>query len=280
MLLSPNHIKTMSPHQSPRFSIIIPARNEERYLPHCLDSISRVLHAYETSEAQPSQVTDATKNQATQGSNTAEGPPALEIVVVLNRCTDRTEEIARSRGCKIVQEDAKNLARIRNVGVRAASGDVIVTLDADSTMSAKTLIEIDRIFRRGKTLGGGMPILPERWSLGIALTGLLIGGVLLWHRISVGSFFCRREDFWAINGFNETLASVEDIDFAIRLRRLAKSRKLKFSHLWRTPIKTSCRKFDFLGDWYFIRNLRVTLTLLKGHHQGYANAVWYDFERK
>jgi hypothetical protein len=34
-------------------------------------------------------------------------------IVVINRCTDATEEIARRRGARIVRDDSRNLARIR-----------------------------------------------------------------------------------------------------------------------------------------------------------------------
>jgi glycosyltransferase involved in cell wall biosynthesis len=47
---------------------------------------------------------------------------------------DRTEEIAVSLGCRMVREDARNLSRIRNAGVSAATGEMIVTIDADSVI--------------------------------------------------------------------------------------------------------------------------------------------------
>ncbi|AIE80162.1 Glycosyltransferase [Bacillus cereus] len=51
-----------------KFSIIIPAHNEEKYIRKCLDSIAKASEAY--------------KEQT-------------EVIVVLNRCTDQTEEIAK-----------------------------------------------------------------------------------------------------------------------------------------------------------------------------------------
>ena len=55
-----------------KFSIIIPAHNEEKYIRKCLDSIAKASEAY--------------KEQT-------------EVIVVLNRCTDKTEEIAKSYDC-------------------------------------------------------------------------------------------------------------------------------------------------------------------------------------
>jgi len=51
----------------PKFSVLIPARNEENFLPRCLDSIKAAASPF---------------------------PDQVEIIVALNRCTDRTEEVA------------------------------------------------------------------------------------------------------------------------------------------------------------------------------------------
>jgi len=147
---------------TPRFSILIPARNEEKYLPTCLDSIRVAAEPF---------------------------PDEVEIVVALNRCTDRTEEIALEHGATIIREDAKNLAKIRNAAATAATGEVIITIDADSRMSSNMLLEIDRLLRTGRYIGGGVLVWPERWSLGILTTVLLIGVLLLRHRVSGGLYW-------------------------------------------------------------------------------------------
>lgn len=236
---------------SPKISVIIPARDEEQHLPDCLESIARSaeLAAIE-----------------------------VEVIVVLNRCTDRTEEIAVSAGCRIVRDESKNLACIRNTGAREALGEILVTVDADSRMSPNALRRIRKELE-GRVIGGGVFILPARWSLGIFLTGLCIFPIALWYRISGGLFFCRREDFHAIGGFNEELHSVEDIDFARRLRAYGRTKGMKFINLYRVYIVTSCRKFDKLGDWYFLKHPAMFLRLLRGKDREGANRIWYDFER-
>lgn len=57
-------------------------------------------------------------------------------------------------------------------GVWLVTGEVIVTIDADSRMSANMLSEIDRLLRTGKYIDGGVMVWPERWSLGIVATAL------------------------------------------------------------------------------------------------------------
>ncbi|ARO19098.1 hypothetical protein B2J90_17170 [Bacillus tropicus] len=74
-----------------KFSIIIPAHNEEKYIRKCLDSIAKASEAY--------------KEQT-------------EVIVVLNRCTDQTEEIAKSYHCITLKNNDKNLSKIRNTGVK------------------------------------------------------------------------------------------------------------------------------------------------------------------
>jgi glycosyltransferase involved in cell wall biosynthesis len=59
-------------------------------------------------------------------------PDQVEIIVALNRCTDRTEGIALKHGAKVVREDGRNLARIRNAAAKAATGEIIVTIEVVS----------------------------------------------------------------------------------------------------------------------------------------------------
>ncbi|MCB0318164.1 MAG: hypothetical protein KDD56_05360, partial [Bdellovibrionales bacterium] len=86
-------------------------------------------------------------------------------------------------------------------------------------------------------------------------------------------------DFEAISGFNEELITLEDVDFARRLKAYGKAKGLKFAMLFKSYIITSTRKFDKFGDWFFFKNPKLILAIFKGHNQEAANKVWYDFER-
>lgn len=236
-----------------KFSVLVPAHNEEAYLGACLASIEASARPYEGQ---------------------------VETIVALNRCTDRTEEIARTHGAAVVREDARNLARIRNAAARAASGEILVTIDADSTRSANMLSEIDRALAREDAIGGGVPLIPDRLSLGIVLTWLmLVPYALLRHRVSGGLFWCYRKTFEAIGGFDESMVSGEDLDFALRLKAYGKAHGKSFRTLWRTSIHTSARKFDALGDWYLVLRPGLLRTILRGKDQKAADAYYYDLER-
>jgi len=199
--------------------------------------------------------------------------------VAVNRSGDRTEEIARASGAVVVRDEGKSLAAIRNAAARASRGAILVTIDADSRMTPGMLAEADRRLRTGRWIGGGSVILPERMSLGIAVTGLVL---LLWtfpRNIHAGLFWVRREDFEAIGGFDETLTSAEDIDFAKRLAAHGRTRGKRFGLIAREHIVTSCRKFDAFGDWHAFREWRAALRLLGGRSPDDANRYWYDLKR-
>jgi glycosyltransferase involved in cell wall biosynthesis len=56
-----------------------------------------------------------------------------EILVVDNASTDRTAEIARELGARVVAEPRKGYGRAYKTGFAKARGDVIVTMDGDGT---------------------------------------------------------------------------------------------------------------------------------------------------
>jgi glycosyltransferase involved in cell wall biosynthesis len=235
-----------------KYSVLVPAHNEAAYIGNCLQSIK-----------------DAAENVMDK----------VEIIVALNRCTDQTADIAAGYQAVIVKEDRKNLAMIRNAAARAATGDVIVTIDADSRMSGNMFVEIGARLSAGKTIGGGVMIRPERWSPGIFMSLLTVLPFLVIHRVSGGLFWCYRRDFEAVGGFNETLVSAEDLDFAKRLKAYGKKRGLRFKTITRAHITTSCRKFDTFGDWYLFKNPGLVWKIMKGDNQKAADLFYYHPDR-
>lgn len=61
--------------------------------------------------------------------------PALvdEVVVVDNNSTDRTAEVARSMGARVIKETRKGYGAAYKTGFNHASGDIIVAMDGDAT---------------------------------------------------------------------------------------------------------------------------------------------------
>ncbi|WP_155591186.1 glycosyltransferase [Lysinibacillus cavernae] len=233
-----------------KISILIPAHNEEKYIGKCLESISRASKLYE--------------NQ-------------VEIIVVLNRCTDRTEEIAKSYKCITLKNNDKNLSKIRNAGVDIARGEMIVTIDADTQMNEHVLSKVEENLINGKYIGGGVTGKFERMSLGIFVSTLLLIGPLLvkYGAISVGIFWCYKKDFKSINGFNEEMLMAEDADFAKRLKEWGKKKGKKYGTIQNGMI-TSSRKFDKHGDWVLLKRPKLILAYLKGTDQKYADEAYYE----
>ena len=62
---------------------------------------------------------------------------ADEIVVVDCGSTDRTQEIARQRGAKVVTREWTNFAEQKNAAAAAAANDWILSLDADEELSER-----------------------------------------------------------------------------------------------------------------------------------------------
>jgi glycosyltransferase involved in cell wall biosynthesis len=236
----------------PDISIAIPAHDEERYIGHCIESVFL--------SAQRARVN-------------------AEVVVALNRCTDRTQAIAQSLGARCVAEERKCIAAVRNAAVRGGTARALATIDADSWMQPHTMGELMRHVHDERYVGGGAAIWPERWSLGIVLTGFVVARHVIDKGISAGMFWCQREAFEAIGGFDERMVSVEDVDFAVRLKALGKTRGQRFGTLWRGGIITSCRKFDHFGDWYLVRNPAMVRRMFDGHDRRAADQYWYDVER-
>src|SRR6516225_9945385 len=91
-----------------RVSIIVPAFNEERLIGGSLARINEAMQAFRAKQWE------------------------TELIVCDNNSTDSTAELARAAGAKVVFEPVNQIARARNAGAAAASGDWFIFIDADS----------------------------------------------------------------------------------------------------------------------------------------------------
>jgi glycosyltransferase involved in cell wall biosynthesis len=204
------------------YSIIIPAYNEEAYLPQALASVYAA--AADVSEA-------------------------VEVVVVDNNSNDRTAEIARSMGATVVHEPINQIARARNTGARVAKGRFFVFLDADTTLTSSLLGEALRNLASGNIAGGGSTVAPDR-PLDASARNVLN----IWNRfsrrfnIAAGCFvYCEKEAFRAVGGFSERLYASEEIWFSIRMHRWAHRQGKRFLIIRNWPVVTSVRKLDWFS---------------------------------
>jgi glycosyltransferase involved in cell wall biosynthesis len=73
-----------------------------------------------------------------------------EVVVVDNNSTDRTSEVARSLGAKVVFEKRKGYGAAYKAGLPAASKDITITMDGDCTYPSEQIPElVDHLIDHG-----------------------------------------------------------------------------------------------------------------------------------
>ncbi len=245
-------------HASPTFSVVVPAYNEATLLPRLLDSVEVARARWPGSGE------------------------TIQIVVADNRSTDATAQIARDRGCVVVDVERRCIGAARNGGARAASGAVLCFVDADTVVHPETFNVIDRVVNEGRCVAGATGARLERMSPGIAVTWALVVPMIRALGVDTGVVFCRAADFAAVGGYRESLLAAEDIDFLFRLKRLGRTRNQRFVRVPAAQAIISTRKFDQHGDWHMIREMFVMpWRLLRGRKkvEEVVQRYWYDERR-
>ena len=217
-------------------SVIIPAHNEEKYIARCIRSIKKAESGFKGN---------------------------VEIIVVCNRCTDRTAEIAESLGARVLTNEDRCIAKVRNTGIAAAKGRIIVTIDADNRMTPGTLSEVYLLLRSGRYIGGGAPIRFERYSFPLWLNDIMCRVSFAVTGLYSGMFWAEKETFDAIGGFADKKA-MEDVATAKLLKEFGKKNGKKYTTLRKNVLINSTRKYDDMGDWlYFKLMIQNAGTLIK-----------------
>jgi len=243
-----------------KLSFVIPAFNEAGYIERCL---AQIAAAVEQCRGTPGHDFDT------------------EYVVVDNNSTDDTATIAEQAGAVVVFEPVNQISRARNAGAKAASGEWLIFVDADSELSAALLGDVLALINTGDYLGCGalmtMDDMPRaaRWAL--ALWSWL-SATFNW---AAGSFVvCRADAFTALGGFSEQLFVTEEIDFSIRVKKYARRHRSKFVVLRDHPLQTSNRKVRLYSDRELLaQTLRLMFRPRKTMRDKAALDVWYDGRR-
>jgi glycosyltransferase involved in cell wall biosynthesis len=215
---------------APRFSLVIPAHDEERLLPRLLDTVDAAIASFGRSDA-------------------------VEVIVADNMSTDRTAEIAASRGCRVARVEKRVIAAARNGGARVAHGEIVCFVDADVRIHPRTFHAIDEAMATGRVVGGATGLTLERWSLGLAVTYVLVATFAWMLKIDSGVVFCRREDFEAVGGYDERMRIAEDVELPWKLKKLGWKRGQRLVRLRRYKAIACLRKFDEYGDWHYLTHL-------------------------
>lgn len=230
-------------------SFIVPAYNEERFLARTLAA----LH-------------DAARGL---------GEP-YEVVVADDASTDGTAALAARHGASVVQVSHRQISATRNSGARAARGDRLIFVDADTVVGASVVAAAVRAMAAG-AVGGGAAV---RFDGVIPLWARLLLP-LLTHtfrstRLAAGCFlFCTREAFHAVGGFDETVYASEEIGMSLAL-----GRRGRFVVL-REAVVTSGRKLRSYSGREYLRALGFLLSRGPGavrRREGLE--MWYEGRRE
>jgi rhamnosyltransferase len=187
----------------PKASVIIRAKNEQRYLGETLAVIRK------------------------QRFND------FEVILVDSGSTDRTVEIAKGYGAKIVHIDPKEFTygRALNLGISNSQGQILVSLSAHATPETdEWLGSLVAGFRFAGVAGVYGRHIPRRNASFFELMGMRLSGVTSSDvRMQCGSArFSNtngaiRRSLWESARFDESLPGAEDIEWARRQQRLGYS---------------------------------------------------------
>lgn len=186
-------------------------------------------------------------------------PAYYEEKAILMRCIASVMVAAKNCPCLVetcLALNIKGVGNARNQGAEHSSGDVLVFLDVDCTMSPGYLKEVYEKASDIKNIGGGTKwVKMDKYSLGRLLFHIPAAIVLYWYGVTIGAIWIKREYFDMLGGFS--LGKYEDLDFAIRLRRLAKDLHRTFRSIKNNHIIWSTRTFDKYGQWFWLKRYHI-----------------------
>jgi glycosyltransferase involved in cell wall biosynthesis len=213
--------------REPLVSIIIPARDEEKYIDKfSLPSIEKQTY----------------RN--------------LETIVVCNGCKDRTADVARGFSDKIknliiIETEKSGVGYARNLGAKYASGSIFAFPDADVALKPNTIEEIVKVKNKYENIIGICKGYPKEKNLKARILIAFKNIFLRPFIVSNGLIFCNREFYHKIGGFREDIERHEDGKF---IRKGFKytlssilSNKYKYICLANTHVTISMRRFEKKG---------------------------------
>jgi glycosyltransferase involved in cell wall biosynthesis len=230
-------------------SFIVPAYNEEHELAATLNAI----HSAADLAAQ-----------------------SYEIIVVDDASTDATPEIASRAGAKVLGINRRQIAAARNAGGRAAEGDYLLFVDADTRISRAHVNGAVAALQAGHA-GGSARVAMDGF---VPIWGrmLLRGFSLVYFGLNLGAgafLFTTRRNFALIGGFDEQYFAGEEVYFSIELKKLGEFKVL------REPVVTSARKLRMHSAKNFLP--KFFGVIVRGPSAVRSRAklgLWYDGKRE
>ena len=228
-------------------SFVVPAYNEEKYLPATLASI----HAAAKEVGEP-----------------------YEIVVANDASTDATAAVAEAGGARVTTIEKRQIAATRNAGARASRGEFLIFVDADTQVNGALVAEALAALRAGAA-GGGAPVRFDRAPWWLRMLMAIFTPTFRLARWAAGCFvYCTREVFDKTGGFDERYFASEEIHFSQAMKRHGRFVTL------RSYVTTSSRKLDkhSLGDmlWIMVKLAAGGFSAVRKREK---TAFWYPDKR-
>ena len=184
-----------------KISVVISAYNEEKSLPKCLDAIT---------------------NQTFLKAD-------YEIVVVDNNSKDKTVEIAKSYGARVIKEEKQGNTYAVSAGFNNAEGQIIASTDSDTIVSHNWLEVIYKAFEDKQVVGATgnayihskntvFDLFSEKFYEYFIKFNFLIGKV----HFSGFNFAVRKSAFDQIGGIDEKFIMSPDVDLGLRMNKIGK----------------------------------------------------------
>lgn len=243
----------------PAISIVVPAFNEEKLLAASLRAV-----------------------KAAAGPAFAAAGLEWELVVCDNNSTDRTAEIARDAGARVVFEPINQIGRARNTGASIAAGEWLLFIDADSHPSRELLADAAALTRRPDVLLAGAAVALDEAAPAFRLLCGVWNSVSRLRRLVAGSFILvRAAAFREVGGFDLKFFAGEEIDLALRLQKIVGRREgQRTVILHRHPLVTSARKLHLYRKGEMGRFLlKSIIRPMKTTASREDCAMWYDGRR-
>ena len=174
---------------SETLSVIIPAHQAEKYIAQAVESVRRQGWTGQT-----------------------------QIIVIDDGSTDNTAAVARELGVQLLRKEQGGAASARNMGLRAATGDLILLLDADDVLTDGALSamgdaltqDVDAVFAMAEDFIS--PELTDTEKAELRPRPTPYGGVL------PGCSLIRRRVFDTVGVFDDTMKSGETVAWLLSLR--------------------------------------------------------------
>jgi len=200
---------------------------------------------------------------------------SYEVVVVDDASTDDTAALAVRAGACVVPVTVRHIAAARNAGARAARGEHLLFVDADTWLPGETA-RAALAAMRGGAAGGGARVrfdapVPRYARPGVAATL----GVFRLFNMTVGCFmFCTRDAFDRIGGFDERLFAAEEVAFSLAIKRVGRL------VLVEPAVVTSARKFRTHSLGELARMGLGTLNVGRALRSRQRLGLWYGERRR